>query len=170
MTRSIAHAKRVAFQGEPGAYANLAAREAIPHAAAIPQPSFGDATEAVRSGDCDLDVIPVENSLMGRIADIHHLLPEAGLHIVGEHFLPIHHQLLGLKGAKIADLKTVYSQQPALQQCLKITRELKLEAKNWHDTAGSAKHVAEMKDPAAAAIASRIAGEIYGLEILRADV
>ncbi len=84
----IQNAKRVAFQGEPGAYANLAAREALPHAAAVPQPTFEDAIEAVRAGDTDLCIIPVENSLHGRIADIHHLLPEAGLYIVGEHFLP----------------------------------------------------------------------------------
>jgi prephenate dehydratase len=107
MTRSITRAKRIAFQGEPGAYANLAAREAVGHAAAIPVPSFEDAIEAVKKGDCDLCIIPVENSLMGRIADIHHLLPESGLHIVGEHFLPIRHQLLGLKTAKLAEITQV---------------------------------------------------------------
>ena len=114
MIRSILHAKRVAFQGEPGAYANLAAREAIPHATAIPRASFEDAIDAVKGGDCDLCIIPVENSLMGRIADIHHLLPESGLHIVGEHFLPIHHQILGLKTATLDGIKTLYSQAPAL--------------------------------------------------------
>src|ERR1700743_1370409 len=116
MTRSITRAKRIAFQGEPGAYANLAAREAVGHAAAIPQPSFEDAMEAVKGGDCDLCIIPVENSLMGRIADIHHLLPDSGLHIVGEHFLPIRHQLLGLKSATLAGITQVYSQAPALAQ------------------------------------------------------
>src|ERR1700744_3126308 len=105
-------AKRIAFQGEPGAYANLAAREALSHAAAIPKPSFEDAIDAVRSKDCDLCIIPVENSLMGRIADIHHLLPDSGLHIVGEHFMAIHHQLLGLKGAKLEEVTSVYSQAP----------------------------------------------------------
>ncbi len=84
---------------------------------------------------------------MGRIADIHYLLPEAGLHIVGEHFLRIRHQLLAIKGARIEGLKSVYSQGPALAQCLKIIREMKLKAENWHDTAGSAKHIAELKDP-----------------------
>src|SRR5476651_1839652 len=143
-------AKRIAFQGEPGAYANLAAREAVEHAAAIPKPSFEDAIDAVKTGDCDLCIIPVENSLMGRIADIHHLLPDSGLHIVGEHFLPIHHQFLGLKGAKLAGITSVYSQAPALAQCRKIIRDKKLIAHNWYDTAGSAKHVAEMKDPSAA--------------------
>ena len=92
-------AKKVAFQGEPGAYANLAAREALPDALAIPQPTFDDAIAAVRDGAVDLAIIPIENSLHGRIADIHHLLPEAGLYIVGEHFHRIRHQLLGVKGA-----------------------------------------------------------------------
>ena len=167
---ALQNAKRVAFQGEPGAYANIAAREAIPHAVAIPRPTFDEAVDAVRSGDADLAIIPVENSLMGRIADIHHLLPSAGLHIVGEHFLRIQHQLLGIKGAKLEGLKRVYSQGPALAQCLKIIREMKLKAENWHDTAGSAKHIAELKDPTIAAIASRMAGELYGLEVLKADV
>jgi prephenate dehydratase len=170
MIRSILHAKRVAFQGEPGAYANLAAREAIPHATAIPRASFEDAIDAVRGGDCDLCVIPVENSLMGRIADIHHLLPESGLHIVGEHFLPIHHQLLGLKDATLEGIKSLYSQAPALAQARNIVRERKLATHNWYDTAGAAKHVAELKDPSAAALASSLAGELYGLKILAHDV
>ncbi|HEV2653235.1 MAG TPA: prephenate dehydratase [Rhizomicrobium sp.] len=169
-TPTIMNAKKVAFQGEPGAYANLAAREALPHAMAIPRPTFEQAVAAVREGDADLCIIPVENSLMGRIADIHHLLPDAGLHIVGEHFLPIRHQLLGLKGAKLADIKRVFSQGPALAQCLKLIRDHKLKAENWHDTAGSARHVAELKDPTAAAIASSLAGDLYGLEIIKANV
>jgi prephenate dehydratase len=167
---AIKNAKKVAFQGEPGAYANLAAREALPHATAIPRPTFEQAVDAVRTGETDLCIIPVENSLMGRIADIHHLLPDAGLHIVGEHFLRIRHQLLGLKGAKLSSLKSVYSQGPALAQCLKIIREMKLTAQNWHDTAGSAKHIAELNDPTAAAIASKLAGDLYGLDVLKADV
>jgi prephenate dehydratase len=167
---AVKNAKRVAFQGEPGAYANLAAREALPHALAVPCPTFEDAAEAVRSGDTDLCIIPVENSLMGRIADIHHLLPDAGLHIVGEHFLRIRHQLLGLKGAKVEGLKRVFSQGPALAQCLRIIRDLKLKAENWHDTAGSARHVAELNDPSVAAIASGLAGQLYGLEVLKANV
>jgi len=166
----ISRAKRVAFQGEPGAYANLAAREALPHVMAVPYPTFDDAVEAVRAGETDLCIIPVENSLHGRIADIHHLLPDAGLYIVGEHFHRVRHQLLGLKGAKLADLKTVFSQGPALGQCRKLIRELKLTAHNWHDTAGSARHVAELKDPSAGAIASSLAAEIYGLDVLKADV
>src|SRR6185312_4691773 len=104
----------------------------------------------------------------GRIADIHHLLPESGLHIVAEHFLPICHQLLGLKDATLDDIKSVYSQAPA--QCRTLLREKKLVAHNWYDTAGSAKHVAELGDKSAAAIASSLAAEFYGLKILKADV
>ena len=170
MINAIITAKRVAFQGEPGAYANLAARDAVPHASAIPKPTFEDAIEAARSGDCDICIIPVENSLIGRIADIHHLLPDSGLHIVGEHFLPIRHQLLGLKDASLDDIKSVYSQAPALAQCRAILRERKLIAHNWYDTAGSAKHVAELGDKSVAAIASVLAAEFYGLKILKADV
>jgi prephenate dehydratase len=166
----LSRAKSVAFQGEPGAYAHLAAREALPNVMAKPCQTFDDAVDAVRTGAADLSIIPIENSLHGRIADIHHLLPGAGLYIVGEHFHRVRHQLLGLKGASITGLKTVYSQAPALGQCLKIIRELKLTPHNWHDTAGSARHVAELRDPAAAAIASSLAAEIYGLEVLRADV
>ena len=166
----ISRAKRVAFQGEPGAYANLAAREALPHALAIPRPTFDDAIAAVRDGGADLVIIPVENSLHGRIADIHHLLPEAGLYIVGEHFHRVRHQLLAIKGATLSGLKTVMSQAPALGQCRKLVRDMKLTAQNWHDTAGSARHVAELKDPSIAAIASSLAAEIYGLDVLKADV
>jgi prephenate dehydratase len=170
MIKTIADAKRVAFQGEPGAYANLAAREAVPHAAAIPKPTFEDAIAAAQTGDTDLVIIPVENSLIGRIADIHHLLPDSGLHIVGEHFLPIHHQLLGLKDAVLDDVKSVYSQAPALAQCRTILRTRKLAAHNWYDTAGSAKHIAELGDKSVAAIASTLAAEFYGLKVLQADV
>ncbi|MGD0190245.1 MAG: prephenate dehydratase [Rhizomicrobium sp.] len=166
----IARARTVAFQGEPGAYANLAAQEALPHAAAIPRPTFEDAIAAVRDGETDLAIIPVENSLHGRIADIHHLLPEAGLYIVGEHFHRVRHQLLGPKGATLSGVKTVLSQAPALGQCRKLIRDMKLTAQNWYDTAGSARHVAELGDATVAAIASSLAAEFYGLEILKADV
>jgi len=170
VSKAVESAKRIAFQGEPGAYANLAAREAVPHAEAIPKPTFEDAIEAVRAGETDLVIIPVENSLIGRIADIHHLLPDSGLHIVAEHFLPIRHQLLGLKDASLDDIKSVYSQAPALAQCRTLLRETKLVAHNWYDTAGSAKHVAKLGDKSAAAIASSLAAEFYGLKILKADV
>ncbi len=170
MSDILQTAKRIAFQGEPGAYANLAAQQAVPNAQAIPQPTFEAAIDAVRSGDCDLCVIPVENSLIGRIADIHHLLPDSGLHIVGEHFLPIRHQLLGLPAATRDGVTDVYSQLPALAQCRTLIKTRRLKEHHWYDTAGSAKHVAELNDPKAAAIASTLAGEIYGLKVLQADV
>ncbi len=170
MTSLVSRARTVAFQGEPGAYANLAARECLAHVQAVPRPTFEDAIAAVREGATDLAIIPVENSLHGRIADIHHLLPEAGLYIVAEHFHRVRHQLLGLKGAKLENIKTVFSQGPALGQCRKIIRDRKLAAQNWHDTAGSARHVAELKDSSVAAIASSLAADIYGLEVLAANV
>ena len=170
MIKSINNAKRVAFQGEPGAYANLAARQAVPLAEAIPRPTFEDAIEAAKTGDTDLVIIPVENSLIGRIADIHHLLPDSGLHIVGEHFLPIRHQLLGLQEARLEDIRSIFSQAPALAQCRSLIKQRKLVAHNWYDTAGSAKHVAELGDKSAGAIASTLAAEFYGLKILKADV
>lgn len=160
----------VTFQGEPGAYANLAAREALPDAIALPRPTFEDALAAVRDGEADRAIIPVENSLHGRIADIHHLLPEAGLHIIGEHFHRVRHQLLGIKGAKLDGLTAVLSQAPALGQCRKLIREMNLTARGWHDTAGAARHVAELRDPSVAAIASSLAAELYGLDVLKADI
>ena len=179
----ISRAKRVAFQGEPGAYANLAAREALGHAQAIAKSTFEAALDAVRAGETDLAIIPVENSVYGRIADVHFLARQFGraikgyaedgqknLFILGEHFHRVRHQLLGLKGARLSDVKTVYSQGPALGQCRKIIKELGLADKQWSDTAGAARHIAELKDPSASAIASSLAGEIYGLEVLRADV
>jgi prephenate dehydratase len=180
----ISRARTVAFQGEPGAYANLAAREAMPWAEAVPQPTFEAAVEAVRTGATDLAAIPVENSVYGRIADVHSLMrffgravkgyvPPGGstsLFILGEHFFRVRHQILGLAGAHLEDVKTVFSQAPALGQCRKVIKKLGLTDKQWSDTAGAAKHVAELGDPTCAAIASSLAGEIYGLKVLRANV
>jgi len=179
----IARAKTIAFQGEPGAYANLAAREAVPHAAAIPRPTFGDALDAVRQGVTDLAIVPVENSVYGRIADTHLLVRHFGravkgqasqgtndLFILGEHFHRVRHQLLGLKGASLEGVREVFSQRPALGQCGKAIKALGLAEREWSDTAGAARHVAEMKDPKVAAIASALAGELYGLAILKSDV
>jgi prephenate dehydratase len=183
MVSLIARAKTIAFQGEPGAYANLAAREAVPHAAALPRPTFDAALEAVRQGEADLAIVPVENSVYGRIADTHLLVRHFGrmvkgqassgggdLFIAGEHFHRVRHQLLGLKGAALSGVKEVYSQRPALGQCRKIIKELALNEREWSDTAGSAKHIAELGDPASAAIASRLAGELYGLDVLKPDI
>ena len=118
----------------------------------------------------DLGLIPIENSLHGRITDIHHLLPEAPIYILGEHFHRVRHQLLGVEGATISSIKTVVSQEPALGQCRKIIRELGLKRQLWADTAGAARHVAASKDKTLAAIASSLAAEIHKLTVLRADV
>ncbi|HEY3637229.1 MAG TPA: prephenate dehydratase [Rhizomicrobium sp.] len=161
---------RVAFQGEPGAYAHLSIRETMPNAVAIPKPSFDDAVRAVRDGEADRALIPIENSLHGRIADIHRLLPDAGLYIIGEYFHRVRHQLLGVPGATTGGIKTVFSQAPALGQCRRIIGENKWTEQNWYDTAGSARHVAELNDTSVAAIASSLAAELYGLEILQSDI
>ncbi len=160
----------IAFQGVPGSYAHIAAREVFPRMEALACQTFEDAFAAVSEGRARLAMIPVENSLYGRITDIHHLLPESGLYIVGEHFLRIRHQLLGVKGATLAGLKTVMSQPPALGQCRNVIRELGLKQINGADTAGSARLIAETGDPTAAAIASELAAEVYGLDILKANI
>jgi prephenate dehydratase len=161
---------RVVFQGEPGANSHLAIHEAFPEAKAVPCPTFEDCFAAVTAGDADLGMIPVENSLAGRVADIHHLMPDAGLHIVGEHFMPVRHQLLAPKGATIQDIKTVESHVHALGQCRKSIRKLGIKPVVAADTAGSAREVAESGDKTRAAIASRLAAEIYGLSILAEDI
>jgi len=167
---AIDKARRVVFQGEPGSYSHLAAREALPHCEAIPASTFEDAFAAIREGTVDLGLIPIENSLHGRIADIHHLLPDAPLYILGEHFHRVRHQLLGVKGSTLSTVKTVVSQEPALGQCRKIIRELNLKRQLWADTAGAARHIAEVKDTSLAAVASSLAAEIHELVVLRADV
>jgi prephenate dehydratase len=163
-------ANTIAFQGEAGANSHLACREVFPQMTALPCQTFEDVFAAVKDGQARLAMIPVENSLHGRITDIHHLLPESGLYIIGEHFLPIHHQFMAVKGAKLENIKSVMSQIPALGQCRNIIRTLGLKMIIGADTAGSARHIAEAKDPTVAALASSLAAEIYGLDILKANV
>lgn len=170
MNGIISGANRVAFQGERGAFGNQAAREALPHCEAVPKSTFGETVAALQDGETDLAIIPVENSLHGRISDVYHILPDAGLHIVGEYFLPIHLQLLGVEGATVEDLKIVVSQSPALGQCRKLIKDRGLKTQDWFDTAGSARYVSELGDPSVAAVASSLAGEIYGLSVLQANV
>lgn len=166
----IQKARRVVFQGEPGSYSHLAAREALPHCEAMAAPTFEDAFTALRSEAVDLGMIPIENSLHGRIADIHYLLPESPLYILAEHFHRVRHQLMAIPGATLSSITTVVSQEPALGQCRNIVRELGLKRQLWADTAGAARHVADVKDRTLAAVASRLAAEIHGLNILRNDV
>src|SRR3979409_739744 len=161
---------KIAFQGEPGANSHIAIVEAYPDAEPLPCPTFEDALAAIASGEADLGMIPIENSVAGRVADIHHLLPDSGLFIVGEWFLPIRHQLMALKGAKLADIKTVESHVHALGQCRRIIRKLGIKPIVAADTAGSARDIAERGDKTAGAIASRLAGEIYGLDILAENI
>ena len=161
---------KIAFQGEPGANSHIAIVEAYPDAEPLPCPTFEDALAVIASGEADLGMIPIENSVAGRVADIHHLLPGSGLFIVGEWFLPIHHQLMAPRGAKLAGIKTVESHVHALGQCRRIIRKLGIKPIVSADTAGSARIVAERGDKSYAAIASKLAAEIYGLDILAEDV
>src|ERR1044072_4751487 len=166
MTKNL----KIAFQGEPGANSHIAIVEAYPDAEPLPCATFEDALAALSSGQADLGMIPIENSVAGRAADIHHLLPQTGQFIVGEWFLPIRHQLMAVRGAKLTDIKTVESHVHALGQCRRIIRKLGIKPIVAADTAGSARDVSERKDKSVAAIASRLAAQIYGLDILAEDV
>ena len=160
----------IAFQGMPGAYSDLACRVARPAMTTLPCESFETAMEAVRDGRAGLGMLPCENSLAGRVPDIHYLLPDSGLFVVGEHFQRVEHCLLAVPNASIADLKRAHSHTVALGQVRRILRELDLTPVVEADTAGAAKLVAEWGRKEDAAIASSLAAEIYGLEILRANV
>ncbi len=160
----------IAFQGLAGAYSDLACRSAYPGMVTLPCRTFEDAFQAVRRGRARLAMIPIENSVAGRVADIHHLLPDSGLHIVAEYFQRVNHHLLALKGAKLSDVTHVHSHVHALNQCRKLIRALKIEPVIHVDTAGAAEMIAELDDPSQAAIASELAGRIYGLTSLRANI
>jgi prephenate dehydratase len=161
---------RIAYQGEPGANSHIACREVYPDGEPVPCATFEDCFAALEQGAVDLAMIPIENSVAGRVADIHHLLPEAGVHIIGEHFLPIRHQLMAVRGATLAGLKSVQSHVQALGQCRLTIRRLGIAPVVGADTAGSARQIAEAGDPTRAAIASRLAAEIYGLDVLAEDI
>jgi prephenate dehydratase len=165
-----AGAAKISYQGEPGANSHLAAREAFPNLEAVAYPTFEDAIAAVKSGDAYYAMIPIENSVAGRVADIHHLLPDADLYIVAEHFLRVRHQLMAKPGASLAAIKRAMSHTQALGQCRITLRKLGIVPVPEADTAGSARLVAEGEDLTTAAIASRLAAEIYGLKILKNDM
>ncbi|KPQ12407.1 MAG: prephenate dehydratase [Saliniramus fredricksonii] len=162
--------KIIAFQGERGANSNIACLDVHPDWTPLPCPTFEDAFAALKEGQAQLAMIPIENSVAGRVADIHHLLPESGLHIIGEYFLPVRHQLMAVKGATLATIRTVQSHVQALGQCRRTLRKLNLVPVVGADTAGSARQIAELADPTRAAIAPKLAAEVYGLEILAADI
>lgn len=160
----------IAFQGAPGAYSDLACRQVFPGRATLPCDSFETAFQAVRDGTAGHAMIPIDNSVAGRVADVHHFIPQAGLHIVDEHFQRVNHHLLGLPGARIEDIRTIHSHIHALPQCRGLIEELAATPVVSVDTAGAARSVADRGDRTAAAIASDLAGEIYGLRSLRADI
>ncbi len=156
----------ISFQGARGAYSHQACVEVFPEMEALPCATFEDAIAAVNEGRADLAMLPVENSTYGRVADIHHLLPESGLHIVGEHFLRVHISLLGVPGARLEDIRAAMSHTVLLGQCRAFLRQHGITARTGADTAGSAEIVAATGDKALAGLASELAGEIYGLEVL----
>ena len=160
----------ISYQGQPGAYSDLACQEAAAGYTPLPCDTFKNALDAVQNGQAQRAMIPIDNSLAGRVADIHRLLPDSNLFIVGEHFLPIHHNLLGLQDAEISDISEVYSHVHALPQCEKLIRELNVKPIVYGDTALSAKMVAEKGMKNRASISSSAAARIYGLKILRANI
>ena len=161
---------KIAFQGENGAHSHAACLHGYRDMEPVACATFEDALGAVKSGKARYAMIPIENSVAGRVADIHHLLPDSGLYIIGERFERVRHQLMGVPGARLEDLKSVLSHTHALGQCRNIVRELGLNAVREADTAGSARIVKEAGDPTQAAIASELAARIYGLEILKHDI
>ncbi|WP_051469318.1 prephenate dehydratase [Chelativorans sp. J32] len=161
---------KISFQGEPGANSDTACRNMFPDMEPLPCPTFEDAFNAVEAGKADLAMIPIENTIAGRVADIHYLLPQSELHIVGEYFLPIQFQLMVLPGVDISQIKAVYSHIHALGQCRKIIRKHGWKPMVAGDTAGAARMVAEEKVPTNAALAPRLAAELYGLDIVAENV
>ena len=170
MTKRSSNRRKIAYQGEPGANSHLACREAYPGMEPLPCPTFEDAFAAVRTGRAALAMIPIDNSVAGRVADIHHLMPASRLHIVAEWFLPVQHQLMAPKGATLKTIKTVESHVHALGQCRNIIRALQLKAVVAADTAGAAREVAETGDVTRAVLATKLAAKIYGMRILKKDV
>jgi len=158
--------QRIAFQGEPGAYSHQACHTARPHLEALPCPTFEAVIEAVSSGAAEQAMLPVENTTYGRVADIHRLLPQSGLHIVDEAFVRVHINLLGVPGATIADVREAWSHLVLLPQCARFLRENGIAGRVSTDNARAARDVAERGDRTQAALASELAGEIYGLDVL----
>ena len=161
---------KVAIQGEIGANSDMACRQVFPDKQCLPCQGFEDAFAAVHDGAASYALLPIDNTVAGRVADIHHLLPDSGLKIIGEYFHPVHQHLLVVPGAKIEQLTHIHSHVHALSQCRKLIRELGVTPMVHADTAGAAAEIAQIGDPHHAAIASELAGEIYKLDSLRANV
>ena len=170
MTDALDPVQTIAFQGAPGAYSDLACRHVFPDMATLPCLAFEDAFAAVGEGRAALAMIPIENSVAGRVADVHHLMPGSGLYIIGEHFDPVHHHLLALPGASLDRIRSVRSHVHALGQCRNFIREHGLQPVVRADTAGSAAEIKKLGDPTVAAIASELAGETYGLVSLAQNI
>ncbi len=160
----------IAFQGRPGAYSDLACRNAYPDWRTLPCETFEAAMEAVHSGAAQLAMIACENSLAGRVPDVHVLMPESGLHVVGEHFQRVEHCLLAIAGATLGTIRRAHSHAVALGQVRLVLKELSLAAVVEADTAGAAEQVAGWNSVEECAIASSLAGELFGLQVLRANV
>ena len=170
MNASIKNAKRISFQGMPGAYSDMACRTVLPQLETVPCETFEAAFSAVHEGKSDLAMIPVDNTIAGRVADVHHLMPKGDLFIIGEHFQPIRHALLGIKGSKIESLKDIHSHVHAIPQCKNLIKDLGVKAHIHADTAGAAEEISKTDDHTQGAIASELAAEIYGLDILKKNV
>jgi prephenate dehydratase len=168
--RTSSPARTISFQGAFGAYSDLACRRVFPEMTTLPCAQFEDAFAAVREGRARLAMIPIENSVAGRVADIHHLMPDSSLHIIGEHFERVSHHLLAMPGASLGTIRTVRSHVHALSQCRNLIRSLGVQPVVAADTAGAAEEVAARRDPAVAAIASELAGQIYGLVSLKENI
>ena len=162
--------RRIAYQGEPGANSHMVCQQHYPELESVPCASFEDVFAAVESGDADLAMIPIDNSIAGRVADIHHFLPASRLHIIAEHFLRIRFHLMAVPGTRLEDVRTVHSHVHALGQCRRFIREHGLTPVISGDTAGAAREVVEAADPSQAAISPPLAAQIYGLEILAEDI
>ncbi len=160
--------KAISFQGAPGANSHIAALQYEEDCLPLPCFSFEDAIDAVKNGDADRAIIPIENSLHGRVADIHFLLPESGLHIIGEHFMPIHHCLMGY--STTAKLESAMSHPQALGQCRKYLRSHNIIPIAYADTAAAAAYVADAKNDKAAAIAPSLSAKLYGLEMIQENI
>lgn len=157
----------IAFQGVPGANSDVACRQAYPYMKTLACEDFEDAFKAVEEGKAKYCMIPIGNSYAGRVAEIHNIIPNTSLSIVGEHFLKIEHHLIGVKGTKLSDVKEVYSHPQALMQCNKHIKELNIKPVRHANTALAAKDVAEWNDKSKAAISSKLAKELYGLDVLK---
>ncbi len=162
--------KSIAFQGAHGAYSDMACRSVFQGLETLPCDSFDDAFKAVQDGQTDLAMIPVDNTIAGRVADVHHLMPKGNLYIIGEHFQPINHMLLGVPGTKLEDIKYVHSHVHAIPQCREFLKKLNVKAHVHADTAGAASEISVKKDKQHAAIASALAAEIYGLDIIESEI